>query len=87
MGQIVFVVAAEQTPPHAVTEAVDLIPDDKVVGMVLNKARRNPLDRFGYAYGYGYGHCALRTKTKNRHFWRQQMAESLQKRWLPMECI
>ncbi len=56
MGQIVFVVSADQTPQHAVTQAIEYIGEDKMVGMVLNRARRrsNP---YYYAYGelYGYG--------------------------------
>lgn len=56
MGQIVFVVSADMTPQHAVTQAVEHIGEDKMVGMVLNRARRrsNP---YYYTYGevYGYG--------------------------------
>ena len=56
MGQIVFVVSADMTPQHAVTQAVEHIGEDKMVGMVLNRARRrsNP---YYYSYGevYGYG--------------------------------
>ena len=54
MGQIVFVVAAEATPQNAVTEALEHIGQDKMVGMVLNRARRHG-KLFGYGYGYGYG--------------------------------
>ena len=59
MGQIVFVVSADQTPQHAVTQAIEHIGEDKMVGMVLNRSRkgRNP---YFYSYGnaenpYGYG--------------------------------
>ncbi|MCB1843614.1 MAG: XrtA-associated tyrosine autokinase [Halioglobus sp.] len=56
MGQIVFVVSADMTPQHAVTQAIEHIGEDKMVGMVLNRARRrsNP---YYYTYGevYGYG--------------------------------
>jgi protein-tyrosine kinase len=56
MGQIVFVVDAESTPQQAVTEALEHIGQDKVVGMVLNRARsRGKLYGYGYSYGYGYG--------------------------------
>lgn len=57
MGQIVFVVAAEQTAKEALNEALGYLSGDKVVGMVLNKAKRNlwNMDRYGYGYGYGYG--------------------------------
>jgi len=54
MGQLVFVVAAEATPQNAVTEALEHIGQDKMVGMVLNRARRHG-KLFGYGYGYGYG--------------------------------
>lgn len=56
MGQIVFVVSAEKTAPQAVTEALTHIAEDKVIGMVLNRTRRNPLERYGYGYGYGYSY-------------------------------
>jgi len=59
MGQIVFVVSADQTPQHAVTQAIEHIGEDKMVGMVLNRARRGRNPYF-YSYGdsenpYGYG--------------------------------
>ena len=54
MGQIVFVVSAESTPQQAVTEALEHIGQDKMVGMVLNRARRHS-KLFGYGYGYAYG--------------------------------
>lgn len=57
MGQIVFVVSADMTPQHAVTQAIEHIGQDKMVGLVLNRSRRrsNP---YHYTYGagpYGYG--------------------------------
>ena len=55
MGQIVFVVAADRTPQHAVTEALEHIGEDKMVGMVLNRSRKRRTGAFGYGYGYGYG--------------------------------
>ncbi len=54
MGQVVFVVAAEQTSNDALTEAIGFLSEDKVIGMVLNKAKRNLWDK--HRYGYGYGH-------------------------------
>jgi protein-tyrosine kinase len=62
MGQIVFVVSADMTPQYAVTQAIEHIGEDKMVGMVLNRARRrvNPY-YYNYGYGggpYGYGHRA-----------------------------
>jgi protein-tyrosine kinase len=58
MGQIVFVVSAESTPQSAITEALEHIGQDKMVGMVLNRARRRgKLYGYGYSYGrYGYGY-------------------------------
>ena len=50
MGQIVFVVSADQTPQYAVTQAVEHIGEDKMVGMVLNRSRRG---RNPYIYSYG----------------------------------
>lgn len=50
MGQIVFIVSADQTPQHAVTQAIEHISEDKMVGMVLNRARRG---RNPYIYSYG----------------------------------
>lgn len=56
MGQIVYVIAAENSSQGAVEEAVEHLGEDKVVGVVLNKARHNPLVHHGYGYGYGYGY-------------------------------
>lgn len=56
MGQIVFVVSADMTPQHAVYQAIEHIGEDKMVGMVLNRARRrgNPYHyNYGEVYGYG----------------------------------
>lgn len=54
MGQIVFVVSADVTPQHAIHQAIEHIGEDKMVGLVLNRARRrtNP---YHYDYGYGRG--------------------------------
>ena len=54
MGQIVFVVSADMTPQYAVTQAIEHIGQEKMVGMVLNRARRN-LNPYAYNYGYGAG--------------------------------
>jgi protein-tyrosine kinase len=56
MGQIVFVVAADQTPQQAVTDALEHIGEDKMVGMVLNRSRKRRINPFGYGYGYGYSY-------------------------------
>ncbi|MEZ5571778.1 MAG: AAA family ATPase [Halioglobus sp.] len=60
MGQIVFVVSADMTPQYAVTQAIEHIGEEKMVGMVLNRARRR-VNPYYYTYGYGggpygYGH-------------------------------
>ncbi len=61
MGQIVFVVSSDTTPQYAVTQAIEHIGEDKMVGMVLNRARirSNPYSYYTYEYRggpYGYGH-------------------------------
>lgn len=57
MGQIVLVVAADETPQRSVTDALSTLQACPVVMTVLNKARRG---RGSYAeYGpYGYGYSA-----------------------------
>lgn len=58
MGQIVFIASADVTPQAAVREALEHIGEDKMVGVVLNRAsrRRSKLLGIGsYGYGYGYG--------------------------------
>lgn len=58
MGQVAFVVSADQTPQEAVDKALESISDDKIIGMILNKSHhsRNKLLGLGYGYGYGYGY-------------------------------
>lgn len=61
MGQIVFVVSADATPQYAVTQAIEHIGEEKMVGMLLNRARKrtNPYSYYTYEYRggpYGYGH-------------------------------
>ncbi len=55
VGQIVMVVAANQTQQDAVLGAIQHIKDDKVIGMVLNKFTGKGVGQYGYGYGYGYG--------------------------------
>ncbi len=55
MGQILMVVEAGRTAQSAVREAVDLLENDKVIGMVLNKKPRALVG--GYYSGYGYGYA------------------------------
>jgi protein-tyrosine kinase len=54
MGQIVFVVRAEETPQNAVKEAVAAIEACPVKLVVLNQARNVENVAYGYEYGYGY---------------------------------
>jgi len=54
MGQIVFVVRAEETPQTAVKEALGTIDACPVKLMVLNQARNVENVAYGYDYGYGY---------------------------------
>lgn len=54
MGQIVFVVRAEDTPQAAVKEALATIEACPVKLMVLNQARNVESTAYGYDYGYGY---------------------------------
>ncbi|MBK5940394.1 XrtA-associated tyrosine autokinase [Halochromatium roseum] len=60
VGQIVMVVAAEQTSRHTANEALALLDPDKIIGLLLNKYRPSLGNRsgsgYGYGYGYGYGH-------------------------------
>ena len=50
-GQIVFVVAEQQTSQSLVQEALNYLEKDKFVGMLLNKS-----SRVGAGYGYGNGY-------------------------------
>lgn len=54
MGQIVFVVRAEETPQHAIKEALGTIEACPVKLLVLNQARSVENVAYGYEYGYGY---------------------------------
>lgn len=54
MGQIVFVVRAEETPQNAVKEALGTIEACPVKLVVLNQARNVENVAYGYDYGYGY---------------------------------
>jgi hypothetical protein len=54
VGQVVFVVCAEQTPKGAVAEAVISLGEEKVVNLVLNKATGDPIvTRYGSGLPYG----------------------------------
>ncbi len=53
MGQVVVVVEAGETPKTVVADALEMLTDIEVVGLVLNKSRHQPKNA-GYGYGYGY---------------------------------
>ena len=56
MGQIIFVVAADETSQGAMSEALGTIESCPVVMTLLNKTRRGAGDGYyGYGGGYGYG--------------------------------
>lgn len=52
MGQVVMVVEESNTSQHAVKEAVELLQDNEIVGIVMNKGSRGSSGE-GYSY-YGY---------------------------------
>ncbi|MBU1235260.1 MAG: XrtA-associated tyrosine autokinase [Gammaproteobacteria bacterium] len=54
MGQIVFVVRAEETSQQAVKDALGTIESCPVKLLVLNQARNVENVAYGYEYGYGY---------------------------------
>ncbi len=57
MGQIIFVVAADETSQSAMSEALATIESCPVVMTLLNKTRRGAGDGYyGYGGGYGYGY-------------------------------
>ncbi|MCP4992690.1 MAG: hypothetical protein GY934_02720 [Gammaproteobacteria bacterium] len=51
VGQVVMVVAANQTQQDALLGAIQHIKDDKVIGMVLNKFTGKGVGQYGYGYG------------------------------------
>ena len=65
VGQVVFVIAAEQTSQRAVTEALDMLSDEATVGMILNKTKHGFTSRYGFGYGYGYGYGYENVREKN----------------------
>jgi protein-tyrosine kinase len=52
-GQVVVVVHADQTPQHVVYDALETLPQDKPVFLVLNQITRH--SHSGYYYEYGSG--------------------------------
>lgn len=57
MGQVVFVVQAEQTLRSDVTRALSLIESCPIKLMLLNQARPGAAGGQGYGFGYGYGNA------------------------------
>lgn len=56
VGQVVLVIAAEETPQNVVNESISKLSNCDVVMTLLNKTKKE-LDLYGYNYGYGkYGH-------------------------------
>lgn len=53
MGQVVVVVEAGVTPKSVVADALEMLQDIEIVGLVMNKSLRQPKNA-GYGYGYGY---------------------------------
>ena len=51
VGQVVFVIEAGNTPQDVVEEALGLVPEEKAVGLVMNKSE-GVSGRSGYYYGY-----------------------------------
>lgn len=51
VGQIVFVIEAGKTPQTVVGEALELVPEDKAVGLVMNKGE-GIAGHGGYYYSY-----------------------------------
>ena len=59
MGQIFMVVEAEKTHQQAVKDALQLLDQSKIIGLILNKNRIELKgSSYGYGrYGYGYGYA------------------------------
>jgi len=51
VGQIVLIIEAGKTPQSVVEEALELIPEEKATGLVMNKSE-GISERSGYYYGY-----------------------------------
>ena len=51
MGQVVFVIESGKTPHSIVEDALEMIPKEKAIGLVLNKSE-SISNRGGYYYNY-----------------------------------
>ncbi|CAG1020183.1 Putative tyrosine-protein kinase YveL [Methylococcales bacterium] len=57
VGQVVLVIAAEETPQNVVNESIAKLSNCDVVMTLLNKTRKE-MDLYGHSYSYGkYGHA------------------------------
>ena len=54
VGQVVFVIESGKTPQAVIEEALELLPNDKAIGLVMNKSEGVSGRSSGYYYGY-YG--------------------------------
>ena len=54
-GQILIVVRADQTPQHAVLEALETLDEGKPVSLVLNQSMKQPPAGYYYQYGSSAG--------------------------------
>jgi capsular exopolysaccharide synthesis family protein len=63
-----LVVRAEATPYPLVRRAVDAIGVDKILGVVLNRAKRSEI-AVGYGYYYGYGYNYSTARRQGRRWW------------------
>lgn len=50
-GQIIMIVKASDTPREIVQRAIEMIPDEKPIGLVLNQVLSPPERAYGYYYG------------------------------------
>ena len=55
MGQILLVIEAGKTPQSIVKEALALLDQNQMIGVVLNKNKTAAKYSYGYYGGYGYG--------------------------------
>jgi hypothetical protein len=54
-GQLIMVVRADETSQTAVQHAIELVPEDIDLKLVLNAVERSRLAAYyGYEYGYDY---------------------------------
>lgn len=58
VGQVVFVIETGKTSQSLVQDAIELIPEEKAVGLIMNK-NEGLTGMAGYNYGY-YGHYGVK---------------------------